>query len=70
MTLREVLKLAFLEDKRELQMFGVDYAIRHVKILAGDDDKNVCLESLECVRQLITTKSWWDTVDMLACSGE
>ena len=62
---REVLALAWLEEKREFQMFAVDYAIKHRGILAGDTS-DVCLASTDCIKSLLTTKSWWDTVDMLA----
>ncbi len=45
-------------DEREFQYAGCDYAIRHVgRCSAG---------FLAHARGLITTKSWWDTVDALA----
>ena len=45
-------------DERELQYAACDTLIRHVRRL-GPDALGLCEE-------LITTKSWWDTVDALA----
>jgi 3-methyladenine DNA glycosylase AlkD len=45
-------------DEREYQYVACDYAIRHVRR---------CTPAfLDHARYLITTKSWWDTVDALA----
>lgn len=44
--------------ERELQYAACDLLIRHVKRLDGD--------ALPDTETLITTKSWWDTVDPLA----
>lgn len=46
-------------------MFGIDYGAKYLKTLIGTDVKT-SKESLDCVRSLIITQSWWDTVDMLA----
>lgn len=62
---RAVLALAWQEDKREFQAFAIDYAIANKTTLSGDNAA-VCVESTECIKTLLTTKSWWDTVDMLA----
>ena len=49
------------KKQRELQYFGADYVRQHI---------GVCDESfLEQLRKLISTKSWWDTVDLLAAHG-
>lgn len=45
-------------DEREYQYAGCDYAIRHVGRCSA--------AFLDHARLLITTKSWWDTVDALA----
>ncbi|SNT62559.1 3-methyladenine DNA glycosylase AlkD [Asanoa hainanensis] len=45
--------------EREYQYFACDYLRRHVAVLGG-------LDALPAVRRLITTKPWWDTVDLLA----
>ncbi|GIF67842.1 hypothetical protein Ais01nite_58770 [Asanoa ishikariensis] len=44
--------------EREYQYFACDYLRRHVAVLGPD--------ALPAVRRLITTKPWWDTVDVLA----
>ncbi|MEV4535130.1 DNA alkylation repair protein [Asanoa sp. NPDC049518] len=44
--------------EREYQYFACDYLRRHVAVLGAD--------ALPAVRRLITTKPWWDTVDVLA----
>jgi 3-methyladenine DNA glycosylase AlkD len=43
---------------REYQYFGTDLLVRHAARLSGT--------SVPALRGLITTKSWWDTVDALA----
>lgn len=45
------------EDFREYQQFAVDYLIKLKKQLTADD--------IPAIKQLIITKSWWDTVDGL-----
>ena len=45
-------------DEREYQYAACDTLVRQVKRLGPDD--------LELLEDLITTKSWWDTVDILA----
>ena len=45
-------------DQREFQMFGLDLLRRQSKKVKEDD--------LSLIEELITTKSWWDTVDGLA----
>ena len=67
-TLREMLALSWREDKRDFQMFAVDLATKHQKLLCSESVAE-CKETLECIKTLITTKSWWDTVDILAASG-
>jgi 3-methyladenine DNA glycosylase AlkD len=44
--------------EREYQYFACDYLIKHVRVLSP--------AALPVLRSLITTKSWWDTVDALA----
>ena len=50
--------LAWEIDERELQYAAVDVLVRHVKLARP--------ELLSVVEGLVTTKSWWDTVDALA----
>jgi 3-methyladenine DNA glycosylase AlkD len=45
-------------DEREFQYFAQKLLRRHAKLLTS--------EFLDTTRKLITTKSWWDTVDELA----
>ncbi len=45
-------------DAREYQYAGVDYAVRWVRCCSAD--------FLPVAERLITTKPWWDTVDLLA----
>ncbi|MRG85686.1 DNA alkylation repair protein [Salinibacillus xinjiangensis] len=46
------------KDEREFQAVAVDYVVRFKKKLEQDD--------LKLMEYLITTKSWWDTVDAIA----
>jgi len=50
--------LAWDVDEREMQYAAVDVLVRHVGIARP--------ELLDVVSVLVTTKSWWDTVDALA----
>jgi 3-methyladenine DNA glycosylase AlkD len=50
--------LAWAVDERELQYAAVDVLVRHVRRARP--------ELLDIVGGLVTTKSWWDTVDTLA----
>jgi 3-methyladenine DNA glycosylase AlkD len=45
-------------DEREYQYFACGYLRRHVAVLTP--------AALPSVRRLITTKPWWDTIDVLA----
>jgi len=59
--LRTVARASWRKPEREYQYFGADYVRAHVARCSAD-----FLEPLEA---LITTKSWWDTVDLLATRG-
>lgn len=63
--LHQILRLLWLKSEREYQMFGLDFAGKHIKLLLGDNI-DMCMKSLIVIRKLLMTKSWWDTVDMLA----
>jgi 3-methyladenine DNA glycosylase AlkD len=52
--------LAWAADEREMQYAAVDVLARHVKQARP--------QLLAVVGELVTTKSWWDTVDALASS--
>lgn len=45
-------------EYRELQYLAVDYLIKQKKKLQKED--------IELIKMLIVTKSWWDTVDLVA----
>ena len=57
----EITRTSWRRKERELQYFGADYVRAHI----GDCDA-AFLSHLEF---LITHKSWWDTVDLLAIHG-
>ena len=63
-TQRELVRItnaSWRKKQRELQYFGADYVRQHV---------DVCDASfLRQLEKLITTKSWWDTVDLVAAHG-
>jgi 3-methyladenine DNA glycosylase AlkD len=56
--LRDVALACWARDEREFQQFACDYLTRHITV-AGP-------AFLDTAAELITTKSWWDTVDPLA----
>ena len=56
--LRDVALACWSRAEREFQQFTCDYLATHVKVPGPD--------FLDTVADLITTKSWWDTVDPLA----
>jgi 3-methyladenine DNA glycosylase AlkD len=56
--LREFALGCWARPEREFQYVACDYLRRHVGVPGP--------EFLSVARALITTKSWWDTVDMLA----
>ncbi|XP_069116230.1 uncharacterized protein [Argopecten irradians] len=58
---------AWQKPNREFQIMATNYAMSHVGILMGPDVKST-KHSLGTIQKLITHKSWWDTVDMLACN--
>ncbi|XP_013421605.1 uncharacterized protein LOC106181691 [Lingula anatina] len=61
----EVMKLAWSQDRREMQYFAVECAIHNKNILSTD--KTTCLETVENIKNfLVSEKSWWDTVDSLS----
>lgn len=59
--LTRVVRGCWRGKERELQLFGVDYVRAHIDVCSA--------EFLPVLETLITTKSWWDTVDMLATRG-
>lgn len=56
-----IARSAFAQPERELHYAAVDLLVKHAKKLKPDH--------LPLLEQLITTQSWWDTVDALAVHG-
>jgi len=56
--LEAVARALWARDEREYQYFALWLLRRNVKVLAAD--------FIPTARHLVTTKSWWDTVDELA----
>ena len=56
--LPEIARAAFACNEREMHYTAVDLLKKYAKKLGS--------EHLPLVEELITTKSWWDTVDILA----
>lgn len=54
----DLVNLLWADPHRELQHFAMDLIDKQIK--------KVDLDFIETLERLITTKSWWDTVDMLA----
>lgn len=54
----EFVRELWKKDEREYQSIAIDYLVRSKRLLTSDD--------LVLLKQLITTKSWWDTVDAMA----
>lgn len=55
---RELAELLWEEEEREMQYVAMD--------LLGSIKKHLEPTDLQLIEKLITTKSWWDTVDLLA----
>lgn len=57
----EIVKACWEQDEREFQQFGLDFFLKYTKKLEKKD--------ISFLEWLVTHKSWWDTVDMLATKG-
>ena len=57
------------QEERECQLYGVDLMSRFRKEILGETRGDFD-EAMACVEVLITRKSWWDTVDLLASQSE
>ena len=56
--LADLVDLLWADPHREMQHFAIDLIDKQIK--------KVDLDFIQTLERLITTKSWWDTVDMLA----
>ncbi|ELU03766.1 hypothetical protein CAPTEDRAFT_192334 [Capitella teleta] len=61
--IRKLLRACWGREEREFQYFACDMAKIHTQDLCSDVDVKA---TLNLIKELITTKSWWDTVDVLA----
>ncbi|XP_065185615.1 uncharacterized protein LOC135816151 [Sycon ciliatum] len=59
--LHSLITLLWAQTHREYQHFAVELARKHLAKVLYDFD-----HSMDLLRRMITTKSWWDTVDMIA----
>lgn len=57
----DIIKECWKQDEREFQMFGQDFLLKFTKKL---DKKDISF-----LEYLVTHKSWWDTVDLIATRG-
>ena len=62
--IREFVQMLWKQPEREFQYFALDYMDKHIKIFADCPEEFDA--SVGCVKDLIMTKSWWDTVDRIA----
>ena len=54
----EYVKEAWVADQRELQLFGQELCVKYIKQWLAED--------LSFFEYLLTTKTWWDSVDYIA----
>ncbi len=57
----EIIKILWNEPQRELQYFAMELLFKYSKLLKADD--------YFLFEFMITTKSWWDTVDFIASNN-
>lgn len=62
--IRDLAKILWAKSQRELQYFMIDYLIKHFKVFGEESAEFKA--NMDCVKHLLTTKSWWDSVDMLS----
>ena len=67
--LLQLLPLLWEQDEREFQHFGGEVARKYRQELLGKTELEFN-EAIDCIHHLITTRSWWDTIDMLASNGK
>ncbi|PFX20024.1 hypothetical protein AWC38_SpisGene15540 [Stylophora pistillata] len=57
---KEFVLFLWTKPEREFQYFAIDYLEKNLESSADFE------ETIQCLKDLITSKSWWDTVDALA----
>lgn len=55
---KSLVQILWKKDKREYQYLAIDYLVKENKKLQRED--------MDFIEELITTKSWWDSVDLIA----
>lgn len=55
-------------EEREMQSCGCDLAHQYRQTLTGTSENDLML-GIQCIKGLLTSKSWWDTVDPLSYQG-
>lgn len=61
---REFAQMLWGKPRRELQYIAMEFLAKHRKILC--ENQADFEENIEFFKMLVTSKSWWDTVDMVA----
>lgn len=56
--LEELIKILWTKPQREYQLFAMDLLLKYVKEFEKED--------IALLEYMVTNKSWWDTVDMIA----
>lgn len=54
----QLVKYLWQQQEREFQLLAIDYLVKNKKKLKPED--------ITLIEEMITTKSWWDTVDTIA----
>jgi len=67
-TLLQFVPLLWQQEEREFQYFGLDLIKAFRNSILGTSTDHF-QEAVSCVEQLVTSKSWWDTVDALSYPG-
>ena len=67
-TLLQFVPLLWQQEEREFQYFGLDLMKAFRNSILGTSLDHF-QEAVSCVEQLVTSKSWWDTVDALSYPG-
>lgn len=60
--LKELVLLLWELPEREYQYFAIDYLEKHLKTLNDSE----FIDNMQFIENLVTSKSWWDTVDNIA----
>ena len=67
--LMDFLLLLWEQEEREMQGVGCDLASQRRATILGESEDEFT-EAVACLRELIVSKSWWDTVNALSYPGE